>query len=85
MFDLDKWNEIFSTIRRHKLRTFLTAFSVWWGIFMLVILLGAGKGLENSATRDIKSDALATLYVWSEETSVPYQGLPVGRRINFRQ
>ncbi|MFK7770646.1 MAG: ABC transporter permease [Saprospiraceae bacterium] len=83
MIDTDKWREIFSSLGRHKLRTFLTAFSVWWGIFMLVILLGAGKGLENSAEEDFKDDAMSIIRMWPGTTSKEYKGLPAGRRLRF--
>ncbi|MBX2816343.1 MAG: ABC transporter permease [Saprospiraceae bacterium] len=83
MFDLDKWGEIFDSIKRHKLRTFLTALSVWWGIFMLIILLGAGTGLENSVEHNFQDDSINSLWMWRGRTSQEYQGLPVGRRIQF--
>jgi len=83
MIDIDKWQEIFSSLGRHKLRTFLTAFSVWWGIFMLVILLGAGRGLQNSVEHNFQNDAVNILWIWSNQTSKPYKGLPPGRNIRF--
>lgn len=83
MFDLDKWNEIFDSLQRHKLRTFLTALSVWWGIFMLIILMGAGKGLQNSVEHNFRDDALNSIWVYRGKTSEPYQGLPAGRQIQF--
>ncbi len=83
MFDVDRWVEIFSSMRRHKLRTFLTALSVWWGIFMLIILVGAGSGLENSAEYNFADDAKNSLWIFRGRTSKPFQGLPVGRRIQF--
>lgn len=83
MFDYDKWQEIFDSLKRHKLRTFATALAVWWGIFMLVILLGAGNGLRNSAERDFADDAINSLYVWTSRTSKPYKGYKAGRWIQF--
>lgn len=83
MFDLDKWEEIFNSISKNKLRTFLTAFSVFWGIFMLIILLGAGNGLENGLKNEFSNDAINTIWVYSGTTSMPHNGMQPGRRIQF--
>ena len=82
MFDLDKWEEIWLTMMQHKLRTALTSFGVFWGIFMLVILLGAGKGLQNGAMRnfDIARNAV---FVWTRQTTVPFAGFEAGREIQL--
>lgn len=83
MFDFDKWQEIFGSIRRHKLRTTLTALGVFWGIFMLVILLGAGKGLQNGIEFQFRDDATNSIFIRRGTTSMPYNGLPKGRAILF--
>lgn len=82
MFDREKWLEIYQSIRSNRLRAILTAFGVSWGIFMLVILMGAGSGLENGAVSgfDIAKNAV---FVWTEQTSLPYRGLQPGRRIQL--
>ena len=83
MFDLDNWYEIYSSLAKNRLRTALTAFGVFWGIFMLMLLLGSGRGLENGINSDFTGSATNSFYVWTQRTSKPYRGLPAGRRFRF--
>ena len=83
MFDKDRIQEIFYTLKQNKLRTFLTAFGVFWGIFMLLIMLGAGSGLWNGVQRDFSNSATNSFFMWTMRTTLPYKGFPVGRRFNF--
>jgi putative ABC transport system permease protein len=76
---LDHWQEVFQTLRRNRLRTFLTACGVFWGVFMLVVMLGFGKGLENGASRDFRAWSVNAVTVWGNETSMAFAGRGPGR------
>lgn len=83
MFDLDSWQEIWATLRKNRLRAVLTACGVFWGMFMLMVLLGLGTGLERGVVKSLGGMALHSVYVWSQRTSLPYKGLQPGRYVKF--
>ncbi|MCZ6595326.1 MAG: ABC transporter permease [Bacteroidetes bacterium] len=84
MFSRDRWSEILEALSSNWFRTVLTAFGVIWGIFILVILLAASKGLENGVKADFGNIATNTMFMWTQSISKPYKGLPKGRRFRYR-
>lgn len=83
MIDTDALQEIAQTLRTHKTRTALAVLTVAWGVFMLVLLLGAGRGLQNGVELQFKDDAINSIRIYQGRTSVAYAGQPRGRRIRF--
>lgn len=83
IFERDNWQEIFATIRKNKLRTFLTMLGVFWGIFMLVIMLGSGNGLRNGIMKDFGGTATNSFYIWAQTTTKAYMGMKPGRNFNY--
>lgn len=84
MFDQDRWQEIWNSLSKNKLRTTLTAFGVFWGIFMLVIMLGSGSGLQNGVMHGMGDFATNSVFIWTRPTTMPYKGLPRNRRYFYR-
>jgi putative ABC transport system permease protein len=83
MFDAERWNEIWMTLRRNKLRSGLTMFGVFWGIFMLIIMLGMGRGLNNGVMGGFDGWATNSFFMWTQTTSLPYAGFKRGRSFDF--
>jgi len=83
MFNLDRWQEIFDTLHKNKLRTFLTGLSVASGIFILVVLLGFGQGMQNGISKEFEGDASNLIWIWAQVTTKEYKGLNPGRRIRL--
>ncbi len=84
MFNIERWQEIFETLSKNKLRTFLTGLSVFFGIFILVILLGVSKGIENGVKSQFEQDATNLITVWTGVTTKSYKGLNPGRYIQMK-
>lgn len=84
MFSRDRWEEILEALNANKFRTFLTAFGVFWGITILVLLLALTNGLKNGVTAGFGNFATNSMFIWTQQTSKPYKGLPKGRRFNFK-
>jgi putative ABC transport system permease protein len=84
MFDIERWQEIFETLRKNKLRTFLTGLSVASGIFILVVLLGFSKGIENGVRSEFEQDATNRISVWTGVTTKGYKGLNPGRYVQLK-
>ncbi len=84
MFDLERWQEIFETLSKNKLRTFLTGLSVASGIFILVILLGFSQGIANGVKSQFEQDATNKISVWTGVTTKGYKGLNPGRYIQLK-
>src|SRR5690554_1542746 len=81
----DQLQEIWGTLKKNKLRTTLTGLSVSWGIFILIVLLGAGNGLQNGVMENFSSSAINRVNLWPGTTSMPFQGLRSERRLNFTE
>jgi putative ABC transport system permease protein len=84
MFDRENWNEILEALTANTFRTLMTAFGVFWGIFILVVLLAASNGLENGIRKGFDGIATNTMFMWTQTTSKAYKGLPKTRRYDFR-
>ena len=83
MFDLDKWKEIWATLRSNRLRTFLTAFGVFWGILMLMSMLSFGSSIQTGTEKQMKGLATNLLFIWGQQTTQSFDGLPPGRGVRF--
>ena len=84
MINRDRWNEILEVLTANWIRTLLTAFGVFWGIFILILLLAAGKGLENGIKNDFGDIATNTMFMWTQTVTKSYQGMAKGRQFSYR-
>jgi putative ABC transport system permease protein len=83
LFDRDTWQEVYDSFSKNKLRSILTMVGVWWGILLLIGLLGSARGLENSFNRLFGDFATNSVFVWAQNTSKPFKGFQEGRRVRL--
>ena len=80
IFDYDTWQEIFSSIKKNKVRTIITVVGVLWGIFIYITLSGSSNGLDNGFDKEFENIAMNSMFIWTQQTSMPYKGFKTGRR-----
>ncbi len=83
LFDSDTWQEIYGSIRKNKIRTVITIIGVLWGIFLLVVLLGAARGMDNGFKKIFGDFATNSVFVWTQRTDIPFKGFQKGRRFRL--
>ncbi len=81
LFDRDTWQEVMDSMTKNKLRTIITMIGVWWGILLLIGLLGAARGMENSFNRSFSDFATNSVFIWGQSTSIPFKGFQEGKRV----
>jgi putative ABC transport system permease protein len=81
--DFDRFEEVIGTLRRNLLRTTLTAIGVFWGVFLLIVMVGMGNGLESGTKKSMSGLATNSMYIWGQRTGVPYLGMSPGRQIKL--
>jgi putative ABC transport system permease protein len=84
IFDKDTWQEIYGVLRKNVLRTIITMIGVMWGIFLLVVLLGAAKGVENKFNKEIGDLATNSVFVWGQASGMPFGGFQEGRPMRLK-
>ena len=80
VFDYDTWQEIFSSVKKNKVRTIITVIGVLWGIFIYITLSGSSNGLDNGFDKEFENIAMNSMFIWTQQTSMPYKGFKTGRR-----
>lgn len=83
MMDRELWSEIWQVLKSNRLRTLLTASGIFWGVFILIVMLGFGNGIQSGVNKSMAGYATNALYLWGQSTSKPWQGLPPGRPVRL--
>jgi putative ABC transport system permease protein len=83
LFDRDTWQEVYDSMSKNKLRTFITMIGVWWGILLLIGLLGSARGMENSFNRLFGDFATNSVFIWGQNTSKPFKGFQEGKQVRI--
>ena len=84
LFERDTWQEVFDSVSKNKVRTVITMIGVWWGILLLIALLGAARGMENSFNRLFGDFATNSVFIWGQSTSMPFKGFQEGKRVRLK-